>query len=255
MIGSASAQVARTFRLDLEYDGAGFHGWAAQSDLRTIEASLRAALDVMLRAGYRLSVAGRTDTGVHASGQVASVSAVTDLTPARLLRGLGGLLPHDITVRELVESPPGFDARRDAKSRSYEYRLLVGPRSPLRRTRALWVPRPLDRERLSEATTKLLGLHDFQAFTPTETEHKAFERTVLRCDWVERGDELVFCVEADAFLRHMVRTMVGTLLFVGRGLRTLEWVDEVLASRDRRTAGRTVPAYALTLVSVCYEPD
>lgn len=253
MSGPAPTPRSRTFRLQMEYDGAGFHGWAAQRDLRTIEGTLKGALDVMLRSGYLLAVAGRTDTGVHASGQVASVCAVTDLTAARLLRGLGGLLPHDIAVRELVEAPTDFDARRDARSRTYEYRLLVGPRSPLRRTRTLWVPRPLDRGRLDDGARKLVGLHDFRSFTPTETEHSAFDRTVLRCQWLDRGDELVFRVEADAFLRHMVRTMVGTLLFVGRGLRPLDWIDDVLEGRNRRVAGTTAPAYALTLVDVRYD--
>ena len=214
---------------------------------------MRTALDVLVGVPYSLAVAGRTDSGVHATGQVASVRTFTEMPAARMRRGLGGLLPSDVMVRDLVDAEPGFDARRDALSRTYEYRLLLGQRSPLRRTRTLWVPRPLDRDRLAEATRKFVGLHNFQAFTPTETEHSAFERRIRRCEWIERGDELVFRVEADAFLRHMVRTMVGTLLFVGRGLRPVEWVDEVLASRNRRMAGLTVPSYALTLIDVRYE--
>jgi tRNA pseudouridine38-40 synthase len=200
--------------LDVEYDGTGFHGWAIQPDLRTIEGTMRRALDALELGPYWLGVAGRTDAGVHASAQVVSVSSQSEITPWRMLRRLNGLLSADVRVRGASEAAPGFDARRDARSRTYEYRLLLGQSSPLRRARTLWVAQPLDRERLAAATTTLLGRHDFRSFTPVETQHRVFERTLIRAEWVERDDELVFVVEADSFLRHMVRTMVGALLLL-----------------------------------------
>jgi tRNA pseudouridine38-40 synthase len=242
----------RVLRLDLEYDGAGFAGWAAQPGLRTVEGTLRAALESVLRGPVELRVAGRTDAGVHASGQVASVATDADLPAERLVRAMAGVLPDDLAVRAVAEAPPGFDARRAARSRAYEYRIVTGPPSPLRRGRALHHPRPLDVPALRAAATRVVGRHDFRAFTPTDTQHVLFERTVLRCEWVERGDEVVLEVEADAFLRHMVRVLVGTMLLVGRGAWAHERLDPLLRGAPRGAAGPTAPAHGLTLIRVRY---
>ena len=244
----------RVLRLDLEYDGAGFSGWAAQPGLRTVEGALRDVLDTLLRSPYELAVAGRTDAGVHASGQVASVSCERDVEPRRLLRSLNALLPRDVSVRSADLAAPGFEARRDARSRRYEYRVLPGPPSALRRGVVLHHPAPLDAGAMADAARRVVGRHDFRAFTPTRTEHVLFERTVIACEWVRRGDELVLSVEADAFLRHMVRVLVGTFLLVGRGAWPAARVERLLGGAPRAAAGPTAPPHGLTLVGVAYDP-
>ena len=199
-----------------------------------------------------LRVAGRTDAGVHATGQVASAVTACDREPARILRALRGLLPVDLAVRAVTEAPPGFDARADARSRSYEYRVLAGPPSPLRRRAVLLHPAPLDLGALGAAAAAIRGTHDFRAFTPTQTEHVFFDRTVLAAGWERRADELVFAIEANAFLRHMVRVLVGSMLLVGRGHWPLERFVRLLAGAPRTQAGPTAPAHGLTLVAVRY---
>lgn len=241
-----------SLRLVLEYDGAGFSGWASQPGLRTVEGVLREALSTLLGAPFELAVAGRTDAGVHASGQVVSVAADAAPEADRLRRGLNALLPPDVSVREVTPAPPGFDARRDATARRYEYRVLPGARSALRRARVLHHPAPLDLAPMADAARRAVGTHDFRAFTPTRTEHVFFHRTVTVCEWTERGDELVLTVEADAFLRHMVRVLAGTLLLVGRGAWPPVRLDALLAGAPRGAAGPTAPARALTLVAVRY---
>ncbi len=249
------AVAGRVLRLDLEYDGAGFSGWAAQPGLRTVEGELTAALSTLLREPVEVVVAGRTDAGVHASGQVAGVATASDLAPDRILRGLAGLLPADVSVRAVADAPPGFDARRDAVARRYEYRILPGPPSALRRARVLHHPGPLDAAAMDAAAGLLVGQHDFRAFTPTRTEHVFFDRTVAECAVARRDDELVLVIEADAFLRHMVRVAAGTLLLVGRGLWEPSRVAALLAGAPRGAAGPTAPAHPLTLVGVRYGPS
>lgn len=239
-------------RLELEYDGADFAGWAAQPGLRTVEGCLGDALATLLRERPAIVVAGRTDAGVHASAQVASVATLSGLPVDRIRRGLDGLLPPDVSARRVQDAPAGFDARRDATSRAYEYRVLAGPPSPLRRRRVLWHPGRLDLAGMRRAAAEVVGRHDFRAFTPTRTEHVFFHRTVLRCDWSARGDELVMRIEADAFLRHMVRVLVGTMLLVGRGAWPAERLAALLAGAPRGAAGPTAPAHGLTLVGVRY---
>jgi tRNA pseudouridine38-40 synthase len=243
----------RVLRLDLEYDGSRFSGWASQPGLRTVEGVLRDALTTLLREPAEVSVAGRTDAGVHASGQVASVPTGSDLPAPRILRGLNGLLPDDLAVRAAADAPAGFDARRDAVARRYEYRVLTGPPSPLRAGRVLHHPAPLDDGRLGEVAALLVGQHDFRAFTPTRTEHVFFDRTVTVCRWERRDDELVLVLEADAFLRHMVRVAVGTMLLVGRGAWEPGRVAALLGGAPRGAAGPTAPAHPLTLVGVRYQ--
>ena len=248
----AVAPGGRVLRLDLEYDGSRFSGWASQPGLRTVEGALRDALATLLREPAEVTVAGRTDAGVHASGQVASVPTGSDLPAARILRGLNGLLPDDLAVRAVADAPAGFDARRDAVARRYEYRVLTGPSSPLRAGRVLHHPAPLDEGRLGAAAALLMGQHDFRAFTPTRTEHVFFGRTVSECRWERRDDELVLVLEADAFLRHMVRVAVGTMLLVGRGAWEPARVAALLGGVPRGAAGPTAPAHPLTLVGVRY---
>lgn len=245
--------MGRVLRLDLEYDGSGFSGWADQPGRRTVEGVLSAVLRVLLREPVHLVVAGRTDAGVHASGQVVSLATTSGLPPRRILRGLAGLLPADVSVSAVTDAPPGFDARRDARARRYEYRVLCGPPSALRRGRVLHHPTPLDLDAMNAAAEALVGRHDLRAFTPTRTEHVFFERTVTRCDWRRRDDELVLTIEADAFLRHMVRVVAGTLMLVGRGLWPVERVGALVGGAPREDAGPTSPPHPLTLVHVAYD--
>jgi tRNA pseudouridine38-40 synthase len=247
-------------RLTIAYDGGPFAGWAAQPGRRTIQGEIEAALARILGRATRLTVAGRTDAGVHAWGQVASF-ALDDEPPPRLARSLNALLPDEISVLDARRAADGFDARRGARSRTYCYWVVAAPAlSPFERGRALWVEGPLDREALDRCASAVGGTHDFTAFTPTETEHVRFERRVLACEWrrfpladVRPGELLELWVEADAFMRHMVRVLVGTMLEVGRGRRTVAEFEALLAGAPRERAGATAPAQGLYLASVRYE--
>ena len=233
--------------LTLEYDGTPFRGWALQPGLPTVEAALRKALGETFVSVENLAVAGRTDTGVHALGQVVSVDVEGGPPPARAAAALNPRLPDEITVRSATEAPDGFHARHSARSRSYRYRLFTRPTpSPFERCRSWWLPRPLDEDALTAAAAALTGEHDFRAFTPTQTTHQVFVRVVERAEWIRRDDHFDFEITADSFLRRMVRSLVGTMVDSPGA------IPELLDGSTRPEAGATAPPWGLYLVSVAY---
>jgi len=241
----------------VEYDGTDFAGWAAQPERRTVEDTLSEALSTVLRVPIKLSVAGRTDAGVHASGQVVSFEAETELRPALISYKTTAVLPKDVALRRCVAVPGEFDARADARSRTYEYRIVNDEtRSPLRRRHAGYAPQRLNPDLLQQAAALVEGTHDFRAFTPQKSYHVRFERVVTHSRWSRHDDLLRYCIIADSFLYGMVRTLVGTMLEVAGGKRDLAEFGRLLSGGKRSEAGPAVTSRGLTLVGVDYDyPD
>ena len=244
-----------TYRLDIAYVGTGFSGWAVQPGRRTVQGEVEAALERLFGEPLRLSVAGRTDAGVHALHLVASFTTERP-PPESLIRALNGLTGPDVAFDAAGPVADGFDARRDALSRRYRYRLETGmPPSPFERGRALAWPHRLDRNLLDSCAEVLVGRHDFTAFTPTGTYHQRFERRVLAAGWGDEPDAeriVRFEIEADSFMRGMVRALVGTMLEVGAGRRGLDDFESLLAGAPRDAAGETAPAHGLYQLGVSY---
>ena len=240
----------------VEYDGARFAGWAAQPDRRTVEGVLTEALRTVLRQPIKLAVAGRTDAGVHASGQVVSFEGGSYLRPSLIAYKATAVLPEDVALRRCVAVPDEFDARRNARSRGYEYRLVNDEiRSPLRRLKAAYEPRRLDFGLLKEAGKMVAGVHDFSAFTPSKGYHVRFERVVSESRWAREGDLLLYRISADSFLYGMVRTLVGTMQEVALGKRNLDEFEGLLTGGRRERAGPAAPARGLTLINVGYDEE
>jgi tRNA pseudouridine38-40 synthase len=236
-------------KLTVAYDGTSFRGWARQPGERTVEGVVSEALRSVYGTPERLAVAGRTDTGVHAIANVVSVDVNGGPPPGRAAEALNAVLPADVAMVHADEAPDGFHARHSARSRSYRYRILrLRTRSPFEVNRSLWHPQPLDLQRLQASAAMLVGEHDFRAFTPTDTQHDHFARIVEDARWHDRGDTVELEITADSFLRHMVRTLVGTMLE-----RDPEDVLELLQGAPRSAAGSTAPAWGLFLVAVGYD--
>ena len=257
---AGDAPFSRRVRLTIEYAGDRFAGWQLQPDARTVQGELEQALATITREQVRVQGASRTDAGVHALGQVVSCDLAYAKPLRRLVRGLNAVLPDDVAVVDAVEVHPDFHARFSAEGKRYRYRILRSPQpSPLQAQDALHEPRPLDLQAMQVAADLLTGRHDFKAFVSRPDGDGDCTRTLFRVDVaatpLERDDgELVTVeVEGDGFLYKMVRTIVGTLLQVGRGERTPASLRELLASQDRRQAGPTAPAHGLTLVRVFYD--
>ncbi len=246
------------FRLRLEYDGADFEGWQVQARGRTVQGVVEAGLAEVLRTSVRIHAAGRTDAGVHARGQVAHFDAATRLGPAELRKALNAVLPPDVAARALHEVAPDFDARRDAISKRYVYRILQRPvASPLRRRWCWHIRGPLDLGAMREASDVLKGTHDFAAFRGAPGGPPADEETRRTLDLLQverRAEEVEIAAEARSFLRYMVRNLVGTLVDVGQDRLSPGGLAEVLASRQRGRAGPTAPPQGLRLEEIRY-PD
>jgi tRNA pseudouridine38-40 synthase len=241
----------RIFRLDVRYDGTDFDGWQVQPGRRTVQGEIEKALASVLQVRIRVCGAGRTDAGVHALRQTAHFRSETALQPFTIERALRGLLPPDLLVLSVAEAPPAFDARRHAIARTYRYRILRG-RDPLLRRRVWQLTGPLDLRPMAEASRHLLGPIDATSFAAASRKGMSNRVIVETSLWREEGREILYEIRANRFVHHMVRTIVGTLVKVGRGTFPADGIPALLAARDRRLAGPTAPARGLYLVEVAY---
>ena len=247
--------MAPVYRLTLEYDGRDFEGWQAQpGGRRTVQGALEIAVARVTGERARVVGSGRTDAGVHAEAQVASLRLAQARDPSALLASLNGVLPADVGVLALEPAPDDFDARRAAIGKLYRYSIWNAPQpAPLRRHRSLWLRRPLDGAAIERAARDLVGSHDFQSFRAAGSSVKTSVRTLRRLDLSgDPGGAIELWFEGGGFLRHMVRNLVGTLIEVGSGRRAPDSMPALLAARDRSRAGPTAPAHGLTLVAVSY---
>lgn len=242
--------------LGLEYDGSGFHGWQSQPDVPNIQDELQTALSSIADEPVSVLAAGRTDTGVHALEQVVHFDTGSDRPVHAWVRGVNALLPQSIAVLWAHQVPDGFHARFSAQARSYHYRLLNRPvRSAVLHGRVGWFHAPLDLERMREAAACLLGEHDFSAFRSSECQAKTPVKTLSRATIEQHGDTFIFEFTADAFLHHMVRNMIGSLVYVGKGKYPPAWLNDVLEGRDRTRAAPTFSPCGLYLQRILYDPE
>ncbi len=240
-------------KLTVEYDGTNYHGWQIQPNCESIQGVLEQAVSTFLRTPTRVTGSGRTDAGVHALGQVVIFATEKELQPHRIRRALNALTPPDITIKEVDIVPESFDPRRDARSRVYEYRILNRPTpSPFHLNRAWHLHVPLNVKAMLAAISCLLGEHDFSSFRAAGCDSAQPNRTVYRTTLEQHGELLVYTIEATAFLRHMVRNILGTLVEVGHGERSADSFQHLLELRDRTKAGETAPAQGLFLIEVKY---
>jgi tRNA pseudouridine38-40 synthase len=252
----AAEKALRTFRAVLAYDGTRHHGWQWQKNAPTVQGALEEALLKIVRRRVSVVAAGRTDAGVHARGQVVSfiLPPSARLGAGALQKALNAILPRSIRVKGLSPAPKDFHARRDAKRKRYAYRIYDGPvMPPLERLYALHSPVRLDCATMREALRRLVGKHDFAAFRAAGSPTKTSVRTLYRASLARRGCRITMRFEADGFLRHMVRNIVGTLLMAGRGELAPKYMTEILRSRDRGRAGPTAPPEGLVLEKVMFE--
>ncbi len=240
--------------MTVRYDGTAYHGWQRQPGLPTVQGTLADTLATLLGHAVQVAGAGRTDAGVHALGQVAAFSTERKIEPPRLQAALDSRLPPAIAVADLAEAPPDFDPTRDAVGKHYRYRLWRSPEKPVLEARYVWHwYRPLEVEPMQAAARRLVGRHDFKSLESRGNRRETTTRTLFRVDVAEADPpEVRVDVEGDGFLYRMVRNLVGTLIEVGRGHRPPEWVDEVLAARDRTAAGPCAPPQGLCLMAVRY---
>ncbi|MGB2770335.1 MAG: tRNA pseudouridine(38-40) synthase TruA [Candidatus Zixiibacteriota bacterium] len=241
----------RNIRLEIEYDGTEFYGWQVQPKLRTVQGEIQERLKTILNQEVNLIGAGRTDVGVHALSQVANFKTDNPLDSETILKGLNGLLPHDVAVKKVQEVDSDFHARYNATSRLYRYRIYRGRTAILRRY--VWeVLYSLNLERIVRATQGIQGEHDFSSFCVAESAKDNSVCNVTLASWEEYGDELLLKIEANRFLHTMVRSFVGTLVEVGRGYFSVEDFSDIMKAKDRRKAGPTAPACGLCLFEVKY---
>ena len=240
-------------KLTIEYDGTDYCGWQAQPNGRAVQDVVEQGLEKILGAKIRLTASGRTDAGVHALGQVANFFCEGALDFWRLQRGVNGVTPNDIVIRRVEVVPDSFDARRDARGRSYQYRIWNDRWPPAIQRRYSWhVHDPLDLSAMQEAIRSLEGEHDFASFQAAGCDAAHSVRNIIRNALTRQGDLLLYDVEANAFLRHMVRNIVGTLVEVGRGERSADSFAALLEAKDRTRAGPTAPPQGLFLMEVKY---
>ena len=246
--------MTRNIKMILEYEGTRYHGWQRQANGLTVQEVLEEGISTITQEDIRVIGSGRTDAGVHALGQVANFRTNSNIGPRGLLQGINSLLPWDIVVKELAEADTSFHSRYKAKSKTYMYQIYRGAvRSALYRDYAWFIHDTLDIEKMKEAAQLLLGTFDFASFCAANCGIKNHVRTVMAVDMImDRRGMLRFCIEADGFLKYMVRNIVGTLVDVGRGKLSKAELMNIVAAKDRRRAGQTAPAHGLFLKEVKY---